>query len=714
VRQGSSVIPAKPKIETQQVPVEWVHELALREGNSKKPIYRIHKWWARRLGSVFRTLLILAITPSHQRVDRVADDFYSQHDFADLTVLDPFMGGGTSIVEASKCGARTIGIDIDPVAWFITRKEIEPCAPEEIHKALTDLEQSVGTEIASYYLTRSADGQAVPVIYNFWVDLISCPDCGTEFEAHLHYQLFRDRRTAQQTVFCRACHAIRTIPLSRTSLTCHECGEVTKVRKGTVRYGRFACPQCQLSASILSAVGTEGPLPKRLFAVEYEVEQEDGNISRNYKAADAYDAALFEEARRRFEELKTELPFPREDIPTEGRSDPRPVNHGYRFYYEMFNARQLLCLSLLYREITKFSDDQVREYLLIAFSDSLSSNNMLCRYAFDYRKLTPLFGLHAFNVVNRPVENSVWGGTKKYGRGTFLNCAMKMLRGKKYAERSYETRYEDGKPKRVFTGEKVTASVTANVEEWYRGEAPSLLLNRSSTDLQDLRDGSVDLVLTDPPYYSNLSYSELSDFFYVWLRDHLPEDGRAILGSSAPYLRAMHVTKNDGLSHDRFVRDLTQIFAHCKRVLRPSGLMVFTFHHRHVEAWDALARAMLNAGFVVTNVFPVRSEGKSGFHSTAGTIKWDSVIVCRSKEEVALGRPRGQRSPLRSVRATHRRWERRLKEANLAFGWADSLSLGYALAMQQAIAQARSPDDVTLLLNKAAEFLVPDVSSRQA
>ena len=141
--------------------------------------------------------------------------------------------------------------------------------------------------------------------------------------------------------------------------------------------------------------------------------------------------------------------------------------------------------------------------------------------------------------------------------------------------------------------------------------------------------------------------------------------------------------------------------------------MVFTYHHRHVEAWDALARALLSAGFVVTNVFPVRSEGKSGFHSTAGTIKWDSVVVCRPKEEDTPRKSRSDRALLRSVRARHSRWERRLREANLDFGWADSLSLGYALAMQQAIACAQSPDDVTLLLNGAAEFLLAEVSSRQ-
>jgi putative DNA methylase len=715
MNQRSTAIPARPKIETDRIPIEWLHDIALREGNSKKPVYRIHKWWARRLGTVFRTLIILATTPSRTPMNRVPDDFYSRHTFDDLTVLDPFMGGGTSIVEASKFGAKTIGVDIDPVAWFTTKKEIEPCPKKRIRRALVDLEQSIGNKIQAFYQTQTADGKTVPAIYYFWVDLITCPNCATQFEAHPHYQLFRDERCGEQTVFCKVCHSVETIPLSETSLTCQACQEVTDVKTGTIRYGKFNCPQCNHSDLILSTLLPENHLPKRLFAVEYETKDQNGMASRYYKAADMYDLRLFEEAEHLFHDLKADLPFPRDRIPTYGRSDPRPTSHGYYYYYQLFNPRQLLCMSLLYREIIRISDEQVREYLLLAFSDSLSSNNLLCSYAFDYRKLTPLFGLHAFNVVNRPVENNVWGGTEKYGRGSFVNCVKKVLRGKDYAERPYETVYKDnGRPKQVFTGEKVTSKVAAHVEDWYRGDAPSLLLNCSSTELDALKDKSIDLVLTDPPYYDNLSYSELSDFFYVWLRDRLPLAGRHVNGASAPYLRALYVNGNDDPSHFRFVKELTEVFAHCRRVLRVGGLMVFTFHHRDVQAWDALARALFNGGFVVTNVFPVRSEGKSGFHSTAGTIKWDSVLTCRPKEEALSGGSHPIRGFLRAMRARHDLWKRRLWEANLAFGWADSVSLGYALALQQALMRAQSANDVTSLLSKAAEYLAEEALGRDS
>jgi putative DNA methylase len=711
VKPETFCIPQRAKIETEQIPVEWLYDMALREGNSKKPIYRIHKWWARRLGSVFRTLLLLAITPSHQRVDHIMDNFYSKHDLNNLVVLDPFMGGGTSIIESSKCGARTIGVDIDPVAWFVTKKEVEPYPLRKIQRALKVLQESVGKEIELYYTTRTPNGEEAPVIYFFWVDLITCPDCKTKFEAHPHYQLLRDKRGAKQIVFCSQCHAITSVPLSKTSFTCSECETITEIKRGTVRYGRFTCPNCDHSDSVVTIIRPGQPLPKRLFAIEYETKNEDGKLARFYKATDENDLKLFKKAEHRFNRLRDKLPFPRAEIPAEGRSDPRPMTHGYEYYHQLFNVRQLLCLSLLWREIVKIKDKQVREYLMIAFSDSLASNNLLCSYAFDYQKLTPLFGLHAFNIVNRPVENNVWGGTH-YGRGSFLRCVNKMLKGKSYADQPYEMQYssQNGRPKQVVTGERVTVEVTTNVRDWFRGNARCLLLNRSSTELGCLQNGTVDLILTDPPYYDNLSYSELSDFFYAWLRDYLPENEEN--GVSTPYRRALYVIENDDPSHHRFAEGLTQVFTHCMRVLKSSGLMVFTFHHRSVDAWEVLAGALWEAGFKVTNVFPVRSEGKSGFHSTSGTIKWDSVMVCRPRGD-QIQSSHINRGFLRSIQVRQSNWERRLTEGELEFQWVDSLSLGYALTVQQAIMRAKSQHDIAQLFAKANRFLLSRLSDDQ-
>src|SRR5687767_5025899 len=102
-------------------PTVPVSRLALCEANCKKPVYTMHRWWARRLGVVFRMLLLAE--GSREPLSRGArwSRFYSAHQLPPgFTVLDPFLGGGTSLVEAAKLGATCIGADIDPVACFVS------------------------------------------------------------------------------------------------------------------------------------------------------------------------------------------------------------------------------------------------------------------------------------------------------------------------------------------------------------------------------------------------------------------------------------------------------------------------------------------------------------------------------------------------------------------------------------------------------------------
>ena len=189
----SSSIPGRALVE-RGLPIEDIFELAIREGSSKKPIYQMHKWWARRLGSVFRTLLLASTLPSTTRYSTLLKLFYQHNDLSDLTVLDPFMGGGTSIVEATKCRARSIGIDIDPVARFITKNEVGPCNVSEVEHNLVLITEEIGEKLRSLYKTKSEDGDLRDVIYYFWVNVVACPKCKFEFEAHPNFKLGFDNK----------------------------------------------------------------------------------------------------------------------------------------------------------------------------------------------------------------------------------------------------------------------------------------------------------------------------------------------------------------------------------------------------------------------------------------------------------------------------------------------------------------------------------------
>ena len=103
-------------IESDVFPFEFLSHLAERESWRKeihRPIYHVHKWWAKRLGSVFRGILLGCQLPTSASL---ATDFYRSHAFAGLSVFDPFMGSGTTIGEAHKLGFTALGRDINPVA----------------------------------------------------------------------------------------------------------------------------------------------------------------------------------------------------------------------------------------------------------------------------------------------------------------------------------------------------------------------------------------------------------------------------------------------------------------------------------------------------------------------------------------------------------------------------------------------------------------------
>lgn len=415
----------------KNLPIAKLNPLAMSEGNAKKPVYRMHKWWARRLGSVFRMVTLATFSSEEETDASIWHKFCEGADLEGNVVLDPFMGGGTTIVEALRLGCRVVGMDINPVAWFVTKKEIEPVDLDALDEAFRHLERTAGEHIKSYYTTSCPKGHDAEVMYYFWVKVAHCTSCGAQVRLFHNYEL--SRRPTGNVCFCPGCLQIIKTPGYDLSTTCHECGKVFDPRSGVSARGTFQCPVCGQKQRLLDAVAQKSAaLDVELHALEGYCEA----CGRFFKRVDEGDLVSFERAKAMFERCKKGLLFPRESIPTEGRSDPRPVNHGYSYFWQMFNERQLLCLSILLEQILKTEDQNVRELMLVAFSDCLDSNNMFCKYEIAWHKISLLFGLHAYHPIERPTENNVWGA--RYGRGTFAKCFAKVRRAKVYCQSPYE------------------------------------------------------------------------------------------------------------------------------------------------------------------------------------------------------------------------------------------------------------------------------------
>jgi putative DNA methylase len=656
-------------------PTVQVSYLALREGNRKRPVYTMHKWWARRSGAVFRMILLAELC--RKRGNRDADlwsQFYGRSTLPDgFTVLDPFLGGGTTLIEAAKQGANCIGADIDPVACFITKLELARIDPKRIQERFEEIRAEVEATLAPLYQTMHC-GKAVDVVHFFWVDRVSCPGCGKETDAHPTFQLAYNSARKRQTVICRECNEVAEKPLSARWHEC-ACGARTDLKAAPVLYGKFTCPNCSEATSIVDLC-SKGAATPRLFALEYLT----ATGSRDFKRITSDDLAIYQRAVHLLAQQRSKLPIPKATIPSKGRSDRRPLIYGVRQYMELFNDRQLLGLGLIARAVMETKDLNVRQALALAFSHCLASNNMLCGWAFGYRRLTPLFGVHAYRKVTRPVEGHLFG--LKAGRGSFGNAVRAVVRGCEYMVNPFEYRYLNERPSRIDVALPGLGQPS---------RAPSVrVLNRSSVDLSPIETGVVDLVLTDPPYFDNLSYSELSDFYHVWLRKLLGSDYVGHGQPHTPIGGALFGGKRAGMCRsgdpkDLFRTTLTKVFTECHRVLRPEGALVFTFHHKSVDAWEGLGKALLTTGFVIDEVVPVRSEGQSGFHSYEGTIKWDSIFFCRpriSAKEI-LPSPRVVKSAARRATATAHFWTTRIRGAGFEFSAADRSSLAMSLVLRE-------------------------------
>lgn len=147
-------------------PIAPVNALSNLEGNAGKPIYQMSKWWARRRSSVFRSLLIASAVEAPGDPTKAAklvwDHYYSNHQkaghFKRLRVLDPFMGGGTTLVEGVRLGFQMVGVDLNPVAWFVTKNELAASDPEQVRALFEHIEGEVKPLVQPFYTTTCPRG----------------------------------------------------------------------------------------------------------------------------------------------------------------------------------------------------------------------------------------------------------------------------------------------------------------------------------------------------------------------------------------------------------------------------------------------------------------------------------------------------------------------------------------------------------------------------
>lgn len=609
-------------------PVRQVNELAAAESYNKhhyRPTNYQHKWWARRLGSVFRTLCIAALSDPDTTPDAVWAGYAEPHGFEDAVVFDPFMGGGTTGQEATRLGASFVGADVNPVAWFVARMALAP-PPDALEAAYEEVLAATRREVGEFYRTDCPDcGEPCGAQFYLWVRVVE--DDGPPHRLYDSLVVDHDR-DGGATVVCPDCHAVSTVA-DPSAATCGSCDHAFD--------------------ATVEDVGVARPEPTTLFGGEARPAYEPYAVKydcsacgvRGFDAFDAGDAARLSAARDRFAARRDALALPDQAIPRGGEKTADLHARGYRRWTDLFNARQLLTLGTLLGEIRAVEDDLARQYLALTLSATLEFSSMFCSYkGADPRgpgAVRHVFSHHAYVHPGEPLENNPLG-TRPRQSGTFRYLQEYRLRTALAFKREPVERLAaadaGGRTKRPVPDERIGGHPADTVAELLTTDATHYLHCGDSGDLPvaDRLAGEVDAVVTDPPYFDSVQYAELADFFYVWLKQVLDEQFPETFAPDT-VLSAAEAVGN--ASREKSLADyrrlLRRAFDTVATVLADDGPLVFTFHHREPEVWGAVLEALQGAGFRVVTTYPVRGENRLSVHINGQrAIQLDSVVVCRT------------------------------------------------------------------------------------
>lgn len=610
----------KKSLVEQSFPFEHLSVIAERESWRKevnRPTSYIHKWWARRLGCVFRGLIIGgAEDPSAS----FSDQFYQNSQYNNLTIFDPFMGSGTTITEAVKLGAKVVGSDINPVAVTMVRTALEKYDRHEVIAAYKKIEKNCAEQIKNYYKAWY-DGALVDVLYYFWVKTVTCDNCGTDIPLYkttvFSKNAYASKKPAAQSI-CPHCSSINQIKYSDENTTCTNCGKSYNPQKGNISGIEYICPICGKHERIIEYARRKGEIiPARLYAKMIV----DRHGNKKYLPIDEYDIALYEKA---LAAVSDHLEY----IPSEaihpGTNTDQILGYNYRQWRDMFNARQLLSFSILMQEIRKIDDIPLRRLFSVLMSGTLEFNNMFCSFKGEGTgAVRPLFYNHILKSELMPLEANVWGCACSSGAFSAL-FKTRVLRLLDYKEHPFElAQAEDGSfIKKMLDQCSIETTPTTSFDQW--DTAHPLIICRNSA-CTGMPDKVIDLVVTDPPFFDNVNYSELADFFYVWLK-------KMDIGIEQNGIDTTRIaTEVQDNNPDRFSSKLSDVLRESCRVLKDDGMLIFTYHHSRAEGWASVYNAIRNAGFCISEVFPIKAEMSVSvaIQSAKIPINYDLVFVCR-------------------------------------------------------------------------------------
>lgn len=569
-------------------------------------------------------------------------------------VVDPFSGGGAIPLEALRLGCEVFATDLNPVAAFILKVMLE-----EVPRCTTDLAERVealGSRVrgglqqhmGSLY-PRDADG-SMPVAY-VWARTVRCetPNCGAEVPIMRSFWLSRKGATKARyfreatdgqcaallvqdaprggPIVFRIANGLGSedpregfikiegtkVPGNNANVICPCCKSVLPGNKKNPRVPTQLAEQRGGATTFFGGDGSRTG-GARLMAV---VTLSSGDRTRRFRLPDQrdYDAVRSAAAalQTRLSRASTTSP-PTEPTPAGGGSGAGRAfsvrRYGMQTFSDLFTPRQLLALLTLCDQIEKEAagDAAARSILALALSRFSDISNALCRWENTKTQVRNLFARQAMPIVWDFAEPAIFA-EQAGDYQVSLDTMLRVLRTLPRSNRAGQVQVADA------------------------CESP-------------LPDEGAQVWFTDPPYYDAVPYSDLSDFFFVWLKRACP--GHPLLRDPfdpsnplTPKAREAvqdEVKVVDGKPKDKafFESVMAGAFKEGRRVLREDGVGCVVFAHKTTEGWEALLSGMIRGGLVITGSWPIVTESATRLRARDSAALATSVhLVCRPRPDDA-------------------------------------------------------------------------------
>ncbi|WP_448553306.1 DNA methyltransferase [Thalassotalea montiporae] len=500
------------------------------------PIYKTHKYFARRPHNVFRELLL----------------HYTDEN---SVIFDPFGGGGVTLVEGLTTNRRVITSDVNPIASFIQYCQVLEVKVSRFIELAGILNEFVINELGNYYTT-------------------DCQHC----ESDAHVRWFE--------------HAY--------NVKCPCCGQTTDLKneskaKGAndkPKNGFYICHHCNNQFRAVDAIR----ISSSILNLRYKCQECGAHENKEPSPSDINKFHIIES---QFEKIlrDLEISVPDDLIPEEWDRQQEDCLHrkGFKKFTDLFTKRNLLACGLYFSKLDTIKNDITSDeyntllFLLSSLVRYINNMNFSTSSWMDGRPVA--WAKHAYWTPNQFIEaNPIeYFGNRVKAFKSGLKDRDSRFKGKSYSK--------------DFT-------------DVLNGASDYSVINQDSA-LVALPNDSVDMVLTDPPYGSNVQYGELCKFWQVWL------EGRSPFSSEAEKFLAEAVVHRK-TKHQKYSKDFTdyyqllnKVFNNSYRVLKPNGVMVFTFNNKDIRAWYSVVKAAIDAGFYIQPEGIFYQEGIEAYRDTA-------------------------------------------------------------------------------------------------